>query len=108
MARNLLAIFVLSAVQAIVSQARLFPFLSANRSTEQSVLRNRKGLACETIDRVPKWVWLQVTVMSRAILMMCNVGQKMALFIQRRGCELAAECYHERHLKSLQYDIHRY
>ena len=29
-------------------------------------------------------------------------------FIQRRGCELAAERYHEPHLNSLQYDIHRY
>ena len=28
--------------------------------------------------------------------------------IQQRGCELAAECYDEPHLKSLQYDIHRY
>ena len=29
-------------------------------------------------------------------------------FIQRRDCELAAERYVEPHLKSLQYDIHRY
>ena len=29
-------------------------------------------------------------------------------FIQQRGSELAAEHYHEPHLKSLQYDIHRY
>ena len=26
-------------------------------------------------------------------------------FIQQRGCELAAEYFHEPHLKSLQYDI---
>ena len=29
-------------------------------------------------------------------------------FIQQRGCELAAEHYHELDLKFLQYDIHRY
>ena len=29
-------------------------------------------------------------------------------FIQQQGSELAAERYHELHLKSLQYDIHRY
>ena len=29
-------------------------------------------------------------------------------FIQQPGCELAAERYHELHLKLLQYDIHPY
>ena len=35
-------------------------------------------------------------------------GSVNGKFIQRRGCELAAEHYHEPQLKSLQYDIHRY
>ena len=35
-------------------------------------------------------------------------GSVNGKFIQRRGCELAAEHYDEPHLKSLQYDIHRY
>ena len=54
----------------------------------------------DPIDHVPKQAWLQVTVTSQAILM----RQKMTVngkFIQRRGCELAAKCYHELHLKSL-------
>ena len=39
-------------------------------------------------------------------IMMTYVGQEMAL-LQRQGCELAVERYHEPHLNSLQYDIHR-
>jgi len=29
-------------------------------------------------------------------------------FVQRQGCELGVEHYHEPHLKSLQYDMHCY
>ena len=67
-----------------------------------------------SIDRVPKWAWLQVAVTSwarRRILMTSRRvknGSVNGKFIQRRGCELAAERYDEPHLKSLQYDIHRY
>ena len=66
---------------------------------------------------MPKWAWLQVAVTSRArrrILMTSRRAKKKkngsvnGKFIQRRGCELAAERYDEPHLKSLQYDIHRY
>ena len=35
-------------------------------------------------------------------------GSVNGKFIQRRSCELAAKRYDEPHLKSLQYDIHRY
>ena len=35
-------------------------------------------------------------------------GSVNGKFIQLRRCELAAERYDEPHLKSLQYDIHRY
>ena len=60
-------------------------------------------------------VWLQVAVTSRVgvgILMTSRRAKKKGSvngkFIQRQGCELAAEHYDEPHLKSLQYDIHRY
>ena len=37
-----------------------------------------------------------------------KTGSVNGKFIQRRGYELAAERYHEPHLKLLQDDIHRY
>ena len=52
-----------------------------------------------------------VTGCGVSILMMyCRAknGSVNGTFIQRQGCELAAECYDESHLKSLQYDIQRY
>ena len=60
------------------------------------------------IDGVPKWAWLQVTVTSWTNSDEAKNGSVNGKFIQRRGCELAAERYHEPHLKLLQYDIHRY
>ena len=56
------------------------------------------------IDSVPKWAWLQVAVMSRAVAsvsLWCNVRQKMALWMASSysdEVELAAEHYHEPHL----------
>ena len=35
-------------------------------------------------------------------------GSANGKFVQRRDYELAVERYHEPHLKSLQYDMHRY
>ena len=81
----------------------------------QNVLEAFRSIACLSIDRVPKWAWLQVAVTSQARHRysddVTKGKKKMAVngkFIQRRGCELAAERYDEPHLKSLQYDIHRY
>ena len=83
---------------------------SLHRTPPVLVLR----FALSIIDRVPKWAWLQVAVTSRVrrrILMTsrrAKNGSVNGKFIQRRGYELAAERYDEQHLKSLQYDIHRY
>ena len=68
-----------------------------------SPLVNRALLATCSIDRVPKWAWLQVAVTPRAVASVCRAknGSVNGKFIQRRGCELAAERYHEAHLKSL-------
>ena len=51
---------------------------------------------------MPKWGWLHVAETSYSDDVM--YGKKK----QRRGCELAAERYHEPQIKSLQYDIHCY
>ena len=35
-------------------------------------------------------------------------GSVNSKFVKRQDCELVVECYHELHLKSLQYEKHRY